>query len=132
MEQEYLIDSNILIGYLDNKLPKNGMTFMNKVVNATPNISVITKIEVLRFQTSDYNHQILKDFINSSIVHHLDNPTVDQTIELCRFKKIKLPDAIIAATAIINHQILITRNVADFKSISSLALLNPFDHDFKV
>ncbi|MBD3749193.1 MAG: hypothetical protein IE931_06845 [Sphingobacteriales bacterium] len=105
---------------------------MNKVVNATPNISAITKIEVLRFQTSDYNHQILKDFINSSIVHHLDNPTVNQTIELCRFKKIKLPDAFITATAIINHQILITRNVADFKSISSLALLNPFDHDFKV
>jgi len=127
MEQEYLIDSNVLISYLDNKLPENGMTFMNKVVNATPNISVITKIEVLRYQTSDYNYQILKDFIDSSVVHHLDNLTVDQTIELCRLKKIKLPDAIIASTAIVNNQVLITRNVSDFKSISALEFLNPFD-----
>jgi predicted nucleic acid-binding protein len=130
MEQEYLIDSNILIGYLDNKLTEKGMAFMNKVVNATPNISVITKIEVLRYRTSDYNYQILKDFIDSSVVHHLDNLTVDQTIELCRLKKIKLPDAIIASTAIVNNQVLITRNVSDFKSISALELLNPFDSQF--
>jgi len=68
MEQEYLIDSNILIGYLDNKLTEKGMTFMNIVVNAIPNISVITKIEVLRYQTSEYNNRVLKDFINSSVI----------------------------------------------------------------
>ena len=131
MEQEYLIDSNILIGYLDNRLPEKGMAFMNQVINSIPNISVITKIEILRYQTSVYNDQILKDFIDSSVVYPLDNPTVDQTIQLCKLKKIKLPDAIIASTAIINHQVLITRNVSDFKSISSLKLLNPYDDDFE-
>lgn len=130
MEQEYLIDSNILIGYLDNKLTEKGMTFMNDVVNATPNISVITKIEVLRYQTSEYNYRVLKDFIDSSVVYHLDNRTIDQTIELCRLKKIKLPDAIIASTAIVNNQVLVTRNVSDFKSITTLNLLNPYDNEF--
>lgn len=75
MEQEDLIDSNILIGYLDNKLTEKGMIFMNDVVNTTPNISVITKIEVLRYQTSEYNYRILKEFIASSVVYQLDNST---------------------------------------------------------
>ena len=130
MAQKYLIDSNILIGYLDNRLPEEGMVFMNRVVNAIPNISVITKIEILRYQTSEYNDQILKDFIDSSVVYPLDNLTVDQTIQLCKLKKIKLPDAIIASTAIINHQVLITRNVSDFKIIANLSLINPYDTDF--
>lgn len=88
MGQEYLIDSNILIGYLDNKLPESGMVFMNKVVNATPNISVITKIEVLRYETSDFNFRILKDFIDNSVIYHLDDLIVDQAIQLCRLRKI--------------------------------------------
>jgi hypothetical protein len=53
MEQQFLIDSNILIGYLDRRLTEKGMKFMNKVVNAIPNISVITKIEILRYNTSE-------------------------------------------------------------------------------
>ena len=39
----------------------------------------------------------------------------------------KLPDAIIAATAINHNLILITRNVADFKKITRLKVLNPYD-----
>ena len=33
--------------------------------------------------------------------------------------------AIIAATALIHNLTLITRNIADFKSISNLAIINP-------
>jgi hypothetical protein len=47
MGQQYLIDSNAVIDYLSGKLPKKGKLFMDKVINDTPNISVITKIEVL-------------------------------------------------------------------------------------
>ncbi|MEK6615315.1 MAG: hypothetical protein AABZ32_04270 [Bacteroidota bacterium] len=45
MEQpQYLIDSNAVIDYLGKKLPASGMDFMNVVVDAVPNVSVITKI----------------------------------------------------------------------------------------
>jgi len=40
--------------------------------------------------------------------------------------KIKLPDAIIAATALIEGFILVTRNTDDFKKFPTLELLNPF------
>ncbi|RRN76565.1 PIN domain-containing protein [Pseudoxanthomonas sp. SGD-10] len=127
MGQEYLIDSNILIGYLDNKLPENGMLFMHNIINNIPKLSVITKIEILRFNTTEAAYKILEDFINVSIVYNLSSDVVEQTIELCKFKKIKLPDAIIAATAIAKNMTLLTRNTSDFKSIADLKVINPFD-----
>lgn len=68
MGQKYLIDSNILIGYLDNKLPESGMLFMHSVINNIPQISVITKIEILRFNTTETAYKILEDFIRISTV----------------------------------------------------------------
>jgi predicted nucleic acid-binding protein len=47
---------------------------------------------------------------------------------LCRQSKIKLPDAIIAATALTENYILVTRNIGDFKHIPGLELLNPWDY----
>ena len=41
--------------------------------------------------------------------------------------KIKLPDAIIAATALEYALKLVTRNVADFNSIEGLNVVNPFE-----
>ena len=39
---------------------------------------------------------------------------------------IKLPDAIIAATAMVYNLILVTHNVDDFRKIRGLKTLNPF------
>ena len=52
---------------------------------------------------------------------------VAECVHLRRKKKIKLPDAIIAATAIANNLTLITRNTKDFETITGLSLLNPFE-----
>lgn len=47
MEQpQYLIDTNVVIDYLGRKLPVSGMNFMHGVINAVPNISIVTNIEV--------------------------------------------------------------------------------------
>lgn len=52
---------------------------------------------------------------------------VDETIAIRRACKIKLPDAIIAATAVNKKLILVTRNLTDFKIIQELVLVNPWD-----
>ncbi len=49
-----------------------------------------------------------------------------RAFELKRRKKIKLADAVIAATALLNNLKLATRNVDDFKGIEGLEVLNPF------
>ncbi|WP_394996139.1 type II toxin-antitoxin system VapC family toxin [Emticicia sp.] len=56
----------------------------------------------------------------------LDNSIVYKTIELRRLYKIKLPDAIIAATAIVFDFTLISRNDKDFENINGLKYYNPF------
>ncbi len=52
---------------------------------------------------------------------------VDETIAIRRACKIKLHDAIIAATAVNKKLILVTRNLTDFKIIQELVLVNPWD-----
>ncbi len=44
-----------------------------------------------------------------------------------QYHKMKTPDAINAATALIHGLTLISRNVSDFKQISQLQVFNPFE-----
>jgi predicted nucleic acid-binding protein len=112
MEQiEYLVDTNAVIDYLGKKLPTKGMLFMNDVIDTVPNISVISK---------------LNGFMNDAIVFDLTNNIVERCIDIRKKYKSKLPDAIIAATALECGYTLITRNTADFKNISKLKLCNPW------
>jgi predicted nucleic acid-binding protein len=123
----YLLDSNVIIGYLAGKIPDAGMAALSGIVDVVPHISVIAQIEVLRFKDTPDNEKVLADFINTSVIHPLDNTVVQRTIALCKQNKIKLPDAIIAATALVENFTLVTRNVEDFKNIASLNVLNPWD-----
>ena len=52
---------------------------------------------------------------------------VNKVIQIRRIKKIKLPDAIIAATASINQFDLVTCNIEDFKLVEThITIINPF------
>ena len=126
MEQpQYLIDTNAVIDYLANKLPASGMDFMNTVIDALPNVSVVTKIEVLGFNAPEQHYKTLSDFINDAIVLDLTNNVVEASIEIRKKHKTKLPDAIIAATAIAYDLVLISRNTSDFKNIEGLKVIDP-------
>ena len=60
---------------------------------------------------------------------YLDQKIVHEVIRIRKSAKIKLPDAIIAASAIVNHSELITRNTKDFEIPGrQLKLFNPFDN----
>ncbi len=83
MEQsQYLIDSNAVIDYLGRKLPFSGMSFMNNIIDAVPNISIITKIEVLGFNAPEEHCQTLSNFINDSIVFDLVSAKIDKSIAI--------------------------------------------------
>jgi len=126
MGTDYLIDTNVIIGYLDNKIPAMGMKFLSAVVDETPAISVISKIELLRFDTAQDIIKVLTDFVEHSDIYPLDNAVVDTTIRIGRGNKIKLPDALIAATCIVYDLTLLTRNVDDFKGLAHLKVINPW------
>jgi hypothetical protein len=127
MGQQYLIDSNVVIDYLAGKFTLDGMLFINEIVNDIPFISVITKIEILGYKSPEEANQLLSDFVDDSVVIELTEDVVLQTIELRKELKIKTPDAIIAATAMVNQLVLLTRNKKDFDKINGIEVVNPYD-----
>ena len=126
MGKGYLIDSNAVIDYLSGNLKPDGMSFMNGIVNSFPCISVITQIEVLSYKTNQGDYNLLSNFVNDVVVLELTKDVVGKTIQIRKEVKINTPDAIIAATSLVNDYTLITRNTTDFKNIEGLRLINPW------
>ena len=120
---QYLIDTNAIIDYLGKKFSPNGMTFMNDVIDVIPNVSIITKIEVLGFNTLEKHYQILENLMNDAIIIDLTSYIADMTIIIRKTCTIKLPDAI-AATALVKNLTLITHNKKDFKNIKGLKIID--------
>jgi len=126
MEQpKYIIDTNAVIDYLGKKLPPSGMDFMNSIIDVVPNISAITKIEMLGFNAPDEHSQLITSFMGDATVLDLTSNFIDGCIDIRKKNKTKLPDAIIAATALLYDLVLISRNSSDFKNIQGLKIVNP-------
>ncbi|MEM6264058.1 MAG: PIN domain-containing protein [Bacteroidota bacterium] len=67
---------------------------------------------------------IFKILSISLTYYHFSESIVAQTISLRKHHKIKLPDAIIAATALVHNLTLITSNTADFHRVRGLGCLD--------
>lgn len=122
MVEKYLMDTNPVIDFFNGRLSTNGKKF---IAALEPSISVITQIELLSNKNipADEWKQI-NDFIQIAVIYELKKEIVEQTIILGQTYKIKTPDAIIAATALIHNRKLITRNISDFKNIHDLIVVD--------
>jgi predicted nucleic acid-binding protein len=124
MAGKYLIDTNSVIDYLDNKLSKSAA---KKLDAEQLEISVITRMELLAWRNADAGQlAILEEFINSTTIWNLDEPIILKGIKVRKNYNIKLPDAIIAATALVYNRELVTRNNNDFKNVQGIKLINPW------
>jgi predicted nucleic acid-binding protein len=122
-----LLDTNTVIYYTKNDLPQNAVEFLDIQISKGVLLSVISEIELLGWQfPSVQTETIMQTFINDCMVAKLSRAIVLKTIEIRKTRKIKLPDAIIAATALVHDLTLISRNDSDFKNIVGLNYLNPF------
>ena len=126
MGVNYLIDTNVIIDYYGNKLPVSGTAFIENT--SAPYISVITAIELLGwYRISNKEKVKLQKFVDDIEVIQIGKLIVQKTIEIRQTIKIKLPDAIIAATALTNGLDLITHNVSDYKKIKGLKVADPYN-----
>lgn len=125
----YLWDTNIVIYFLQNQFPANAEKLIDALLTeSSPIISVITEMELLCWKSpQDKDTEVLKSFIDEIQIIELTEQIKYKAVELRKNYIIKLPDAIIAATAIVNDLHLITRNTKDFKNIKRLKLINPFE-----
>jgi predicted nucleic acid-binding protein len=128
MGRKYLLDSNTVIYYVAGLYHEKAVQWLNHIIDDEINVSVITKIEVLSFDPDkDDNYPILVDFFEVANIFELTNDIVNKTIQIRQKQKIKIPDAIIAATALVNGLTLVSRNIKDFMNIPDLEIVNPYD-----
>ncbi|MBR8840044.1 MAG: type II toxin-antitoxin system VapC family toxin [Stigonema ocellatum SAG 48.90 = DSM 106950] len=124
---KYLYDTNIFIYYLADEPTVNSL-FTEDFLNLHDVlVSPIVRIELLSFSgLSENEEQSIEDLLWQFSSVPLSREIQDQTIQLKRRYKIKLPDAIIAATALNQDTFLVTRNVSDFQGVAGLKIENPF------
>ena len=67
--------------------------------------------------------EALNSYISNSNIFDLEENIILETIQIRKKYNIKLPDAIIAATCLVNNCSLITNNLKDFDKITGLHLV---------
>ncbi|NDJ25898.1 PIN domain-containing protein [Nostoc sp. B(2019)] len=123
----YVYDTNIFIYYLADEPIVNSF-FTEQFLNLHEVlISPIIRMELLSFaglekEEEQASRDLLSQFYSVPLLREIE----EQTIQLKRQYKIKLPDAIIAATALHKDAFLVTRNANDFQGIAGLKIENPF------
>ncbi|MBR1276537.1 type II toxin-antitoxin system VapC family toxin [Bradyrhizobium sp. AUGA SZCCT0283] len=104
-----LFDTNILVDYL-NAVPEARTELQRYTKKA---ISIITWMEVMVGADHDLEGAT-RSFLSGFDVVAVDELVAERAVRLRRSHRIKLPDAVIWATAQVHAMLLVTRNIKDF------------------
>ena len=120
----YLIDSDILIYFFNGVVSSEQL---DGIFLASFNLSVVSRIEFLGWSGFAGNRDLnakAREFMHHATIYDLDCAIADKTIEIRRENRIKVPDAVIAATALTYGHVLVTNNEDDFRSLG-MEMFNP-------
>ncbi|PJB58632.1 MAG: hypothetical protein CO098_07605 [Bacteroidetes bacterium CG_4_9_14_3_um_filter_41_19] len=101
---------------------------MDALVDDDSKVSFITKIELLVWNPSIAEDvKVREEFLAGSEIHYINDDIIEGAIHIRKTTNIKLPDAVIAATAMHNNYILLSTNENDFNKVVPMGLkyLNP-------
>jgi len=101
-----VFDTNILVDYL------NGIPAARNELEQYEEVAI--RMEVLAGTEDAAEETITRDFLSQFKIQPLDKTVAERAIKIRRQHKLKLPDAIIWATAMELGQVLVTRNTRDF------------------
>ncbi len=119
-----LLDSNIVIYG-----SKPECAFLKPLLRDDATVvSGISYPEVLGFTGLTSQDQAdFEEFFATTPMLPVSDEVLRRAAALRQTRRMKLGDAIVAATALVHRVTLATRNVSDFSWIPDLALFNPFD-----
>ena len=125
MGPRILIDASAVVKFLRGELPSRGMKRMNEWIDGSFHISFVTRIELLCWKTTEQEAADVRDFIAGANEQGLSEGVIQETILIRRDFGLKLPDAMIAATARHYRATLVADNDRDFLRVPGLDYLNP-------
>ncbi len=131
----YIVDTNIVVYTLQGI--KNAIEAMEKLEDNNIEVyySTIVEAELFSFHELTKEQKVkIRSILDLGEIIDVDSEIALKAAELRALSKkhyqrsLKLPDAIIAATAFVYSSVLVTRNVGDFEHLLNhgLQILNPF------
>ncbi len=121
-----LIDTNVLIDALTGNANGTILSRIDEAIADEACYSVITRMELLGWSGHTSTSRSATQALLAQLTEVGLTPIIVATvIEIRSTIAIKLPDAIIAASALTGNLPLMTRNTKDFKRIAGLALIDP-------
>lgn len=118
-----LLDSNVII---DAAKP-GGEHLSAYLDHPDASVSIVSRIESLGFhRLTPAEGSKISGSLKLLAQLALDDDIAQRAIGLRQQRRMKLGDAIIAATALEYEVPLVTRNVGDFKHITGLRIIDPF------
>jgi toxin FitB len=117
-----LIDTNLII----YAAQPNFHWLLPTIKTPDSAVATVSRIEVLGFKgIQPREAAFFLRYFASIQQFPLSEDIILKAIDIRQQKKMKLGDAIIAATALVHEADLYTRNVADFGWITDLTVINP-------
>jgi len=121
-----MIDTNVWIDGIAGNLSKKA--FLKVSVGAEwAGYSAITRLELFGFPgLTEAEEGKIRELLQAFEEVPVTTEIIDRAIQIRKRAKVKVPDAIIGATALVLECNLVTRNVSDFKPIDGLKVIDPF------
>jgi predicted nucleic acid-binding protein len=89
--------------------------------------SAITRLELFGFPgLTEVDEGKIRELLQAFEEVPVTSEIIDRAIQIRKRAKVKVPDAIIGASALVLGCNLVTRNVSDFKSIDGLKVIDAF------
>lgn len=122
-----LIDTNVLIHALSGNAQASILSRIDDAIANQARYSVVTRMELLGWNGHTADSRRETESLLSQLMEITLTPAiVALVIDIRSTITIKLPDAIIAASALAENLPLMTRNTGDFKHIAGLVVIDPF------
>ena len=103
--ERFVVDTNIVILRANDRLAE--LLPRGEIL-----CSVITEIELLSFpELTSAEEALIRAALSKVAIYGIDQDIKEEAIRLRRQSRLKLPDAIIAATAICHDAVLVTNDV---------------------
>lgn len=101
---DYVLDTNIVLYLL-----AGNYDLWIVLEGSNPTVSVITEMELLSFRNLTKEDEVrIRDFLEKCQIESSTDRVKEQAIAIRKANRLKLPDSIVAATAVVSGYILLT------------------------